>query len=78
LRGQTEHALFCTRGNPQVLASSASTVLHARTTGHSRKPDEFYKLAEALTPGRRIDLFGRPRPEWQAWGDRVSTARSNR
>ncbi|WP_439572619.1 MT-A70 family methyltransferase [Phreatobacter sp.] len=37
---------------------------------HSRKPDAFYRLVEAASPGaRRADLFAREhRPGWTGWG----------
>jgi N6-adenosine-specific RNA methylase IME4 len=37
---------------------------------HSRKPDAFYALVEAASPGaRRADLFARERrPGWTGWG----------
>lgn len=41
---------------------------------HSQKPDEFYDLAEAMSPGPYIDLFSRKqRPQWTCWGDGVVT-----
>ncbi|TFF20798.1 DNA methyltransferase [Jiella endophytica] len=40
---------------------------------HSRKPDEFYALIEALVPdGRRADIFARQRrPGWTPWGNEI-------
>jgi N6-adenosine-specific RNA methylase IME4 len=40
---------------------------------HSRKPDEFYSMIKACTPGlRRADVFARQEREgWDAWGDEV-------
>jgi N6-adenosine-specific RNA methylase IME4 len=40
---------------------------------HSRKPDEFYQMITARTPGlRRADVFAREqRDGWDCWGDEV-------
>jgi hypothetical protein len=40
-------------------------------TTHSRKPERFYEIIEALYPkGRRLELFhrGELRPGWQGYG----------
>ncbi|MCB8835958.1 MT-A70 family methyltransferase [Aurantimonas sp. VKM B-3413] len=53
------------------------TLDHAAVDGiareHSRKPEEFYALTEALVPdGRRADIFAREdRPGWTCWGNEV-------
>lgn len=41
---------------------------------HSRKPDEFFRLAEAFAPNaRRLDLFSREtRSGWRAWGNEAA------
>ena len=37
---------------------------------HSRKPDEFYSLVEAVSPGPYLELFARrPRVGWTVWGE---------
>jgi N6-adenosine-specific RNA methylase IME4 len=72
LRGQTEHCLLATRGQPVFLNGSHTTVIQATRREHSRKPDEFYALVEAACPGRKVDLFARePRAGWQAFGDQT-------
>lgn len=39
-------------------------------TGHSVKPESFYRLIESLSPGPRIELFSRrARDGWWQWGD---------
>jgi N6-adenosine-specific RNA methylase IME4/ParB-like chromosome segregation protein Spo0J len=69
LRGQTEHALMAVRGHPTVTLTNQTTLLHAPMREHSRKPDEFYALVEALCPGSKLELFARgARPGWRAWG----------
>ena len=69
LRGQTEHCLLLSRGDPVATPSNQSTLLVAPVREHSRKPDEFYALVESLCPGRQLEMFARERrPGWQAWG----------
>lgn len=42
---------------------------------HSAKPDEFYRLAEIVTPGPRVELFARrARRGWAAWGNQAPGA----
>lgn len=44
---------------------------NAVNEGHSKKPDEFYKMIEHLG-SKRIDLFARKQREgWDVWGDEV-------
>ena len=55
-----------------------ATVLSARPRQHSRKPDAFYHMVEALYPsGVRVDVFSRERrPGWLQYGnetDRFTT-----
>jgi N6-adenosine-specific RNA methylase IME4 len=40
---------------------------------HSKKPDEFYKLVEEMSPAPRIDVFARnKRRAWDVWGDEIN------
>ncbi len=69
LRGQTEHCILAVRGKPVVTLSNQTTVLRAKRREHSRKPDEFYALVDALCPGSKLEMFAREaRPGWAAWG----------
>jgi N6-adenosine-specific RNA methylase IME4 len=69
LRGQSEHCLMCVRGRPVVVLTNQTTVLHAPSREHSRKPDEFYQLVESLCPGAKVELFAREqRSGWVAHG----------
>mgnify|MGYP001566717098 CR=1 FL=1 len=69
LRGQTEHCLMAVRGKPMVTLTNQTTALHAPLREHSRKPDEFFALVDALCPGTKLEMFARePRNGWQAWG----------
>ena len=72
LRGQTEHCLLAVRGRPTLTLTNQTTLLSGPMREHSRKPDEFYALVEALCPGAKVELFCRkPRPGWAAHGDEV-------
>ena len=54
-RGQHEICLFGTRGkgyNVRTSDKSISTVVNARRTQHSRKPDAFYDMVERKAAGR--------------------------
>jgi N6-adenosine-specific RNA methylase IME4 len=69
LRGQTEHCLFAIRGRPVVVLTNQTTLLFGPLREHSRKPDEFFTMVEALCPGTKLEYFQRqPRPGWQGWG----------
>lgn len=58
---------------PNFLEAIAEAAVDGLAREHSRKPDEFYALVEACTPGAvRADIFAREsRPGWVAWGDEV-------
>ena len=69
LRGQTEHCLLCVKGRPVVRLTNQTTLLHAGVREHSRKPDEFYQLVEALCVGSKCELFSREEREgWHNFG----------
>jgi N6-adenosine-specific RNA methylase IME4 len=72
LRGQTEHCLLCTRGQPTITLTNQTTLVHGPLREHSRKPDEFYALVEALCPGSKLELFARQqRPGWTVHGNQT-------
>src|SRR6202051_1405267 len=72
LRGQTEHCMLAVRGKPVFLHGSHATVLEAARREHSRKPEEFYALVEATSPGGKLELFSRQqRQQWQAFGNQT-------
>jgi N6-adenosine-specific RNA methylase IME4/ParB-like chromosome segregation protein Spo0J len=69
LRGETEHCLFLTCGNPVFVQYNYTTIIRARSRQHSRKPEEFYRLVEETCPGSKAELFARQqRPGWQTHG----------
>lgn len=63
------------RGSSTVnlIETVESTLVDGVAREHSRKPEEAYRLIEALTPGaRRADVFARQRRVgWSAWGNEV-------
>lgn len=74
-RGATEHVLFGVRGNkPIAPALRQPNILLAGRGEHSEKPDEFYRILDAIySPGdRRIDVFARRvRAGWDAYGNEL-------
>lgn len=72
-RNVTELVLFGIRGkNARTLAPGRRQVnfLATQKREHSRKPDEFYDIVEACSPGPYLELFARgPREGWSVWGD---------
>lgn len=69
LRGQTEHCILAVRGKPFVTLTNQTTVLNGPLREHSRKPDEFFALVDALCHGRKLEMFAREtRNGWAAWG----------
>jgi N6-adenosine-specific RNA methylase IME4 len=70
LRGQTEHCLLAVRGRPEWRLTNETTLLRARRTEHSRKPDTFYEMVERMSPGPWLELFARRRRfGWDVWGN---------
>jgi N6-adenosine-specific RNA methylase IME4 len=73
LRGQTEHCLLATHGKPVFLHGNHANVIEAARREHSRKPEEFYAMVEATSPGSRIELFAREqRDGWRAFGNQTN------
>jgi N6-adenosine-specific RNA methylase IME4 len=70
-RGDTEHVLFCVRGNlPIPPENRRSNVFRGKRGSHSAKPDAFLDLVEQVSPGPYIELFARrARFGWDYWGD---------
>lgn len=87
VRAEHEVCLICTRGRgagvrDRSQRSTFTTELYLDDDGggsfeavageHSRKPDEFYAIVEALVPGPYVELFARrPRPGWQSIGNQL-------
>ena len=74
-RNVTELVLFGVRGkNARTLQPGRTQVnyLGTRKREHSRKPDEFYGIVEACSPGPRLEMFARgARPGWTVWGNQA-------
>jgi N6-adenosine-specific RNA methylase IME4 len=48
-------------------------IIEAPATRHSEKPPESYKLIEAVSRPKRLELFARDqRPGWDVWGNEVT------
>jgi N6-adenosine-specific RNA methylase IME4 len=68
----TEYVLVCVKGHPERLSVARSNVIEATRAKfhHSRKPDAFGDLIEAVSPGPYLELFARrQRLGWDTWGD---------
>ncbi len=71
-RNVTELVLFGVRGSMRTLQPGRTQVnlFSTRKREHSRKPDEFYSLIEACSPGPYLELFARfVQPGWDQWGN---------
>lgn len=69
LRNVTEHCILAVRGKPIVEAGEHTTLISESRREHSRKPEAFYQLVEALCPGSKLEMFARQEREgWTAWG----------
>lgn len=72
VRASHETCLVASRGRPEVLNHNTRSVFEAPYTRHSGKPEEFFDLVEALSPGPYLELFARrERPGWTCLGDEV-------
>ena len=75
----TEFILYARRGNLQALTRIKGTWFtwkrpydHRGKPMHSAKPEGFYLMAEAVSPGPRLDMFARrTRMGWDCWGDQA-------
>lgn len=71
-RGATEHFLFCVRGSLPLNNHSLPTAYLWPRLPHSVKPDAFYDLVEAASPGPYLEMFSRrARLGWDTWGDQA-------
>ncbi len=68
--GQHELLFIATKGSMLPKADGLrSSVVNAMRREHSRKPDEFYDIIEAMYDGPYIELFARNNREgWAGWG----------
>lgn len=72
-RNNTEHVVFAVRGSLRTLRRNQPTAFTApKSKIHSRKPEEFFKIVESMSPGPYLEMFARVRrPGWEAWGNEV-------
>lgn len=67
-----EFLIVAVKGHPPVVDRWKTSVVRARTgrTTHSRKPDVFLDIAEAVSPGPYLEMFARrARFGWDYYGD---------
>jgi N6-adenosine-specific RNA methylase IME4 len=70
----TEHVLFAVRGSLPVKRHNQLAEFEAAREAHSKKPDEFFRLVESMSPGPYLELFARSqRTGWTVWGNEVPT-----
>lgn len=76
-RGSHEILLFGTKGKAHMPPTDArpKSVQFAPISEHSAKPDLFYDIIEACSPGPRLEMFARnARPGWAVFGNEVDDA----
>jgi N6-adenosine-specific RNA methylase IME4/stress response protein YsnF len=78
-RGQHELLLVGTRGqfSPPTTENRYSSVIRAKRTTHSRKPEIIYEMIEKMFPeGKYLELFARNKynEKWTVWGNQVRIA----
>ena len=74
-RNSTEHVLFGVRGKLKLQRRDLRTDFEAPRRRHSEKPDAFYDLVEAASPGPYIEIFARrQRFNWDVAGNEVYSA----
>lgn len=67
-----ELLLLGVRGNAPFVDKSHKSWLQADRTRHSEKPKEIRQLIEKVSPGPKLELFGRhPVDGWIVWGDQI-------
>lgn len=74
-RSCTEHILFAVRGSLRLSGPVSPTAYFLERLPHSVKPDFFYDLIEAQSPGPYLELFARrDRDNWDQWGNEISSS----
>ena len=71
-RGQHELCLFGVKGNLKPIHRNIPSLVHAKRTKHSKKPEESYEVFDRMSHEPRIELFARTKREgWDSWGNEV-------
>ena len=69
VRMQCEFVILATCGKPKYTNTEHRDIIEEPRREHSRKPESFYKMVEAVTAGRRLDYFSRQEREgWATFG----------
>jgi len=72
LRSQSEFCIMAVKGRPVINLTNQTTILNGPLREHSRKPEEFYTMANSLCTGRKLDFFSRQgREGWEQFGNDV-------
>jgi N6-adenosine-specific RNA methylase IME4 len=65
-----EYLLVGRRGGVKRIGTWSASVIVAARAEHSRKPDVFLDMVEAVSPGPYLEMFSRrARLGWDVWGD---------
>jgi N6-adenosine-specific RNA methylase IME4 len=73
-----EFLVLGVRGDCPFARNDYRSWLEAPRTRHSGKPSEVRRMIEAVSPGPRLELFGRqPAAGWTVWGDQVERTLSD-
>lgn len=70
----TEQVLLCRKGSPagNPFGKTRGTWFEWPRGRHSQKPEDFYRLVEATSPGPYLEMFARtPRSGWSVFGNEV-------
>lgn len=72
VRNAHEVCLIGVKGRPERLSKSEPSFFFAPRGEHSVKPEEFYRIVKAVSPGPYVELFARrTRPGWTCLGNEV-------
>lgn len=71
VRASHEVCLICTRGSALPEVRNVRSIFEAPVREHSRKPEEFYAIVDAMYPNSpKVELFARTRRAgWTSHGD---------
>lgn len=73
LRMQCEFCLVGIKGKPFWENTTWRDIIHEPRREHSRKPEAFYEMVEAITAGRKLEYFARSkRAGWEVLGNDTS------
>lgn len=73
-RSSHEYMLLGVRGGLTFRASDVKSWMEHDRTKHSAKPEAVRKLIERMSPGPRLELFGRQAIDgWVVWGNQITS-----